>query len=55
MELFLIALILLTIAFAGISVRIWLKNDDFRGTCSSNNSLNKDGNCSVCVKNNCEK
>ena len=62
MELFFISIILLTIAFAGISIKIIFKKDGkFSGTCASNNPfLNKEGKpCSLCGKlpeeNDCKK
>lgn len=51
MELFLITFVLLSLAFAGISIKIWAKKDgEFAGTCASNNPLlNQEGeSCSVC-------
>ncbi len=53
MKLFLITLGLLTIAFAGIAIKIWAKKDgEFAGTCASQNPmLNKDGEaCGFCGK-----
>lgn len=53
MELFIITVILLALAFAGIAIKIWGKKDGkFAGTCASENPyLNKDGEpCSYCGK-----
>ena len=53
MEVFFISIILLTIAFVGISVKIIFKKDGkFSGTCASNNPfLNKEGKpCGLCGK-----
>ena len=53
MELFLITIILLALAVAGIAVKIWGKKDGkFSGTCASQNPyLNKEGEaCSFCGK-----
>ena len=53
MELFIITVVLLALAFAGIAVKIWGKKDGkFAGTCASQNPyLNKDGeSCSFCGK-----
>ena len=47
----LIPILLLSLAFAGIAVKILLKKDGkFAGTCSSNNPLfqNDEGSCSFC-------
>lgn len=51
MELLLITIILLALAFAGIAVKILLKKDGkFAGTCASNNPILQDegAGCSVC-------
>lgn len=51
MEVFLLALVLLVLGFAGIAIKIIVKKDGkFSGTCASNSPfLNKDGeNCSFC-------
>lgn len=51
MEVFLIAAVLLGLAFAGIAVKIWAKKDgEFSGTCASNSPfLNEEGkSCSFC-------
>ncbi len=48
---FIIAIGLLSLAFAGIAVKILLKKDGkFAGTCASNNPLfqNDEGSCSFC-------
>ena len=53
MELFLITLILLGLAFAGIAIKIWAKKrGEFAGTCASQSPfLNKEGEaCSLCGK-----
>lgn len=53
MELVLITIVLLAIAFAGIAIKIWAKKDGkFAGTCASQSPfLNKDGEaCSFCGK-----
>lgn len=53
MELFIITVILLGLAFAGIAIKIWGKKDGkFSGTCASQNPyLNKGGeSCSFCGK-----
>jgi len=47
----LISILLLSLAIAGIAIRILLKkNGEFSGTCSSNNPLlkNEDGVCGIC-------
>jgi hypothetical protein len=51
MTVFLVALVLIGLGFAGIAIKIWAKKDgEFSGTCASNSPfLNKDGeNCSFC-------
>lgn len=51
MEIFLISVLIIGLAFTGISIKILLKKDGkFSGTCSSQNSLiNKDGEvCGIC-------
>lgn len=51
MEVFLIALVLIGLGFAGIAIKIWAKKDgEFSGTCASNSPfLNEDGEpCSFC-------
>ncbi len=53
MKLFLITLVLLGLAIAGIAIKIWAKKDGkFAGTCASQNPLlNKDGDaCGFCGK-----
>jgi len=53
MELFLITFLLLGLAFAGISIKIWAKKDGkFSGTCASQSPfLNKDNQpCGLCGK-----
>ena len=53
MELFLITLVLVGLAFAGIAIKIWAKKDgEFAGTCASQSPfLNKEGApCSLCGK-----
>ena len=51
MNLFLLSIALLALAFAGIAVKIlFKKNGEFAGTCASNNPLlNKEGeSCEIC-------
>jgi len=51
MKVFLLVLVLLGLAFAGIAVKIlFKKNGEFAGTCASNNPMLADGSgtCSVC-------
>lgn len=53
MKLFLITLVLLALAFAGIAIKIWAKKGgEFAGTCASQSPfLNKEGEpCSLCGK-----
>ena len=53
MELFIITLVLLLLAVAGIAIKIWAKKDGkFAGTCASQSPfLNKDGEaCGFCGK-----
>ena len=53
MELFIFTLILLSLAFAGIAIKIWAKKGgEFAGTCASQSPfLNKEGEpCSLCGK-----
>jgi len=53
MKLFLLTLVLLGVAFAGIAIKIWAKKDGkFAGTCASQNPyLNQDGeSCGFCGK-----
>ena len=60
METIILSIVLLTLAFAGIAIKIVVKkNGRFSGTCSSNNPLlqNEEGNCSFCgakPKNKCK-
>lgn len=51
MELIIISIVLVGLAFAGIAIKIWAKKDGkFSGTCASQNpALNKTGDaCSYC-------
>ena len=51
MELLLITIVLLGLAFAGIAIKIWAKKDgEFAGTCASNNPLLQEegASCGVC-------
>lgn len=51
MELLIITIILLALAFGGIAIKIWGKKDgEFAGTCASQSPfLNKEGeSCSFC-------
>lgn len=53
MQLLIITIILLALAFGGIAIKIWAKKDGkFAGTCASQSPfLNKDGeSCSFCGK-----
>lgn len=53
MQLLIITIILLALAFAGIAIKIWSKKDGkFAGTCASQSPfLNKEGEaCSFCGK-----
>jgi len=53
MELLLITIVLLGLAFAGIAIKIWAKKDGkFAGTCASQSPvLNKEGEaCGFCGK-----
>ena len=48
---YLVPILLLVLAFAGIAVKILLKkNGEFAGTCASNNPMfqNDEGSCSLC-------
>ena len=59
MKLFLLSLVIMAFAFAGIAIKIWAKkNGEFSGTCASQNPmLNKSGEpCGFCGKlpENCE-
>ena len=51
MQVFLLALVLIGVGFAGIAIKIWAKKDgEFSGTCASNSPfLNEEGeSCSFC-------
>ena len=51
MTIFLLALVLVALAFAGIAIKLLVKkNGEFAGTCSSRNPLLEceDGVCSIC-------
>ena len=51
MDLIIITIVLLLLAFAGISIKIWAKKGgEFAGTCASNNPLlEKEGaSCGLC-------
>lgn len=51
MQVFIIAVVFLALAFAGIAIKIWAKKDgEFSGTCASNSPfLNKEGEaCGFC-------
>ncbi|MGC6428697.1 MAG: membrane or secreted protein [Flavobacteriales bacterium] len=51
MEIVLLSVVLIGLAFAGIAIKILVKKDgEFAGTCASNSPfLNKEGeNCSFC-------
>ena len=51
MELIIISIVMLGLAFAGIAIKILVKkNGEFAGTCSSNNPLlqSESGACSIC-------
>ena len=53
MKLFLLSVLLIGLAFAGIAIKIWAKKDgEFAGTCASQSPfLNKDGEpCGLCGK-----
>lgn len=53
MKLFIITIVLLLVAVAGIAIKIWAKKDGkFAGTCASQNPyLNKEGeSCGFCGK-----
>ncbi len=53
MELFIITFILLSLAFSGIAIKIWVKkNGEFAGTCASQSPfLNKENKpCGLCGK-----
>ncbi len=51
MDLFIIAIVLLALGFAGIAIKIWAKKDgEFAGTCASNNPLLQEegASCGLC-------
>lgn len=51
MDVFIIAVILLGIGFAGIAIKIWAKKGgEFAGTCASNNPLLQEegATCGLC-------
>lgn len=51
MEVVLISIVLLALAFGGIAIKIWAKKDGkFAGTCASNNPLVREegGVCGMC-------
>lgn len=51
MEVFIITVVFIGLAFAGIAIKIWAKKDgEFSGTCASNSPfLNEEGEaCSFC-------
>ena len=53
MKLFLLSVLLIGLAFAGIAIKIWTKKGgEFAGTCASQSPfLNKDGEpCGLCGK-----
>ena len=53
MEIFLISIVLVTIAFSGIAIKlIFKKNGEFSGTCASNSPFlqNSDEPCGICGK-----
>ncbi len=53
MKLFLLSVLLIGLAFAGIAIKIWTKKGgEFAGTCASQSPfLNKDGEpCGMCGK-----
>jgi len=53
MQLFIITLVLLLVAIAGIAIKLWAKKDGkFAGTCASQSPfLNKEGeSCGFCGK-----
>ncbi|MEE2931762.1 MAG: membrane or secreted protein [Bacteroidota bacterium] len=58
MNIFIITIVLISIAFVGIAIKIIVKKDGkFAGTCASQNSLinNSDDTCSICGANPSEK
>ena len=53
MEIFLISIVLLTVAFSGIAIKlIFKKNGEFSGTCASQSPFlqNSDEPCGICGK-----
>jgi hypothetical protein len=51
MDVFIIAVILLALGFAGIAIKIWAKKGgEFAGTCASNNPLLQEegASCGLC-------
>ncbi len=53
MEIFLISIILVTVAFSGIAIKlIFKKNGEFSGTCASQSPFlqNSDEPCGICGK-----
>ena len=53
MEIFLISIVLVTIAFSGIAIKLIVKkNGEFSGTCASNSPFlqNSDEPCGICGK-----
>ncbi|MEJ6505747.1 MAG: membrane or secreted protein [Crocinitomicaceae bacterium] len=51
MMVYLLPILLLSLAFGGIAIKILLKKDgEFAGTCASNNPMfqNDEGSCSFC-------
>jgi hypothetical protein len=51
MELFLVTVVLLALAFGGIAIKIWAKKGgEFAGTCASNNPLLQEegASCGLC-------
>ena len=53
MEIFLISIVLVTIAFSGIAIKlIFKKNGEFSGTCASQSPFlqNSDEPCGICGK-----
>jgi hypothetical protein len=53
MEVFLISIVLIGLAFSGIAIKlIFKKNGEFSGTCASQNPFlnNSDQPCSICGK-----
>jgi hypothetical protein len=51
MDLVIISIVLLSLGFAGIAIKIWAKKDgEFAGTCASNNPLLQEegASCGLC-------